>query len=669
MMNKSKWQRLVVASLMLALLTATFAPAAMAASEAAPVAQTAKAESPVVTGTIPGGQFAKIWLGLTPINPGTVTVTAEWDRQDALASGLGFFILSPENLSAVSSGAPLSANNVGAGSEKFFLNGPSNVQGANFRATGTDYTIVVYNDSQADANFTLTAENGLIEDDSDQVSIPGAEATDEAAAPTEAAATEEATAAATPAAAVAVTGTTAAAATPAATAAAAPVTTVAPGPVTGQEFTGTLPNQYDQHILALAPTNRDGEVTLTLAFDPQDSTELARRINFWVMDQEAFKRYLAGDAPSAVAVAAGSRESGNTRATTFKTTGFGPYSVIVYNNSRVPAEYSLRVDGGILEDDSNQTVTAQLANGGASTAATTDAAAAPAAVAATTATTATTGATAATTTSSGVEGEKGGQYTVKAGDTLAIIARDIYGNFELYEQLCAFNNIADCNVIEVGQVINLPTDAQIGATGTTAAATPAATAVATTVATPAATAAVTSTAAVTTTPVVRPTTAVTPTTAITPTTPTTPTTAPTTGGATGTVVDDLTAAGNFTTLLAALKAAGLDTALEGSGPFTVFAPTDAAFDAFLSSNNLTEDLLLRAKELPGVLQYHVLSGKVLAADITNGSKATTLQGKPVTFEVKDGKVYVNGAQVVTADMSATNGVIHVIDTVILPPQQ
>ncbi len=126
--------------------------------------------------------------------------------------------------------------------------------------------------------------------------------------------------------------------------------------------------------------------------------------------------------------------------------------------------------------------------------------------------------------------------------------------------------------------------------------------------------------------------------------------------------------GQFTILLDALAATGLDEALAGSGPFTVFAPTDAAFNALLTGNNLTEDDLLRARELADILKYHVLSGKVLSADVTNGLKATTLQGKQVTFEVKDGKLFVNGAEVVGNDIPAGNGVIHAISAVILPPQ-
>ena len=125
-------------------------------------------------------------------------------------------------------------------------------------------------------------------------------------------------------------------------------------------------------------------------------------------------------------------------------------------------------------------------------------------------------------------------------------------------------------------------------------------------------------------------------------------------------------AGSFNTLVAAVKAAGLVETLSGPGPFTVFAPTDAAFAKLPAG---TIDALLADKEkLTSILTYHVVSGKVMAADITktNGATPKTLNGLPLDIVVRDGKVYVNGVTVVTADVQASNGVIHVIDAVLLP---
>jgi len=138
--------------------------------------------------------------------------------------------------------------------------------------------------------------------------------------------------------------------------------------------------------------------------------------------------------------------------------------------------------------------------------------------------------------------------------------------------------------------------------------------------------------------------------------------------ATQDIVDTAVAAGDFKTLATALKAAGLVGALKGPGPFTVFAPTDAAF-ASLPAGTVATLLKTPKGELTRILTYHVVPGTVMAADITDGMTAKTLEGSTVKFTVKDGKVYVNGAQVTTADVPASNGVIHVIDKVLIPPKQ
>lgn len=125
-------------------------------------------------------------------------------------------------------------------------------------------------------------------------------------------------------------------------------------------------------------------------------------------------------------------------------------------------------------------------------------------------------------------------------------------------------------------------------------------------------------------------------------------------------------AGQFNTLVAAVKAAGLVETLQGAGPFTVFAPTDAAF-AKLPKGTI-EALLNDKEKLTAILTYHVVPGKVMAADIikSGGAQPATVNGAPVSITIRDGKVYVDGAQVTAADIQASNGVIHVIDAVIMP---
>ena len=131
------------------------------------------------------------------------------------------------------------------------------------------------------------------------------------------------------------------------------------------------------------------------------------------------------------------------------------------------------------------------------------------------------------------------------------------------------------------------------------------------------------------------------------------------------IVDTAIDAGSFTTLVAAVQAAGLVDTLKSEGPFTVFAPTDAAFAALPAGT--VEDLLKpeNKDKLVSILTYHVLPGKVMSGDLSEGLKAATVQGSEVTVTLADG-AKVDGATISAADIAASNGVIHVIDAVILP---
>jgi uncharacterized surface protein with fasciclin (FAS1) repeats len=129
------------------------------------------------------------------------------------------------------------------------------------------------------------------------------------------------------------------------------------------------------------------------------------------------------------------------------------------------------------------------------------------------------------------------------------------------------------------------------------------------------------------------------------------------------IVDTAAAAGSFTTLVKAIQAAGLVDTLKGAGPFTVFAPSDEAF-AKLPAGTL-EGLLKDKAKLASVLTYHVVPGKVTAADVVKLGRAKTVQGQLIQIDAKDG-VRVNDAKVVKTDIEASNGIIHVIDSVILP---
>ncbi len=131
------------------------------------------------------------------------------------------------------------------------------------------------------------------------------------------------------------------------------------------------------------------------------------------------------------------------------------------------------------------------------------------------------------------------------------------------------------------------------------------------------------------------------------------------------IVDTAVGADQFKTLVTAVKAAGLVDTLKGKGPFTVFAPTDEAF-AKVPREKLGA-LLRDKKALTAVLTYHVVPGKVMAADVVKLDSAKTAQGKSLSIATRDGKVTINGANVIKTDIVCKNGVIHVIDAVLLPP--
>jgi uncharacterized surface protein with fasciclin (FAS1) repeats len=131
------------------------------------------------------------------------------------------------------------------------------------------------------------------------------------------------------------------------------------------------------------------------------------------------------------------------------------------------------------------------------------------------------------------------------------------------------------------------------------------------------------------------------------------------------IVDTAVAAGNFTTLAAALGAAGLVETLKGEGPFTVFAPTDAAFAALPAGTVDTLLLPENKDQLTGILTYHVVPGAVMSTDLTEGMMATTVQGTDLTITLEGGPK-VNGIAISTPDIAASNGVIHVIDGVLMP---
>ena len=132
------------------------------------------------------------------------------------------------------------------------------------------------------------------------------------------------------------------------------------------------------------------------------------------------------------------------------------------------------------------------------------------------------------------------------------------------------------------------------------------------------------------------------------------------------LVQTAIANGSFETLVAAVTAAELVDTLNGEGPFTVFAPVDAAFAALPEGTVATLILPENKEKLQSILTYHVVAGKVLSSDLSDGMEATTVNGASLTIRLEDGKVFVNDAEVVIADVLTDNGIVHAINTVLIP---
>lgn len=683
--SKIKMNQLLSALLIATMFVTSFATLASAqeATSETPTAE-ATAAAPTmlrakqVTGSLPGGTFAKIWLELQPESVGAqVTLVADFSTDTPLQAGAGFFVLDSNNFVNVLGGGKLIDNNVAAGN-------PSSTSQANqlevsFNADSTsNYTVVVVNDGANALSFTLTATNATVIDGSGQVRDPNAAAAP-TAAPTEAvtAAPTEATPEATVATTETTTATVSATATPAPTTAAA---TTAPSAVLrAATVEGQLPKQYDQHFLGLEPSQRDSAIDLSLTIDPQDNSEVLRKVSFLVLDENGFKRYLNGESATSVAIAAGNRVfdgPSNLRVASFNAVGNAPMTVIVYNNSEVAASYTLTAKGATIVDDSGQTLTAQQAAPVSGSTAVTSTTAATTTTAAATATTSASTITTTTQTSSAGAPAIGSSYTIKSGDSISKIARDVYGDIQLYDELCAYNKVANCDAIEVGDVIQLPARNLLGTGATTSAQpTPAPTKAPAATVTVTATQSTTSTTPAVTAPVTR-TTTVTETTPVTSTSTTTSTaaapatsaTTSTTTSSAGTIMDIATANSNFSILVDLLKAAGLDTNLNSDGSYTVFAPTNAAFEA-LPAGAIDQLKRNPQGQLKQILLFHVLPNAVTTSELKDGMEATTLQGGTVKFQVQGSQIKVQDSIISPANVEASNGVIQIVDKVMLPPAQ
>lgn len=611
------------------------------------------AQTPVVASEIRGElneQFAKHYLGLRVTDqskPVVITMDYNPQTEGSVDENAGFYVFEATGFARYVSGTPARTSALGIGTLQTVagLKQKVNVIAS---PVGT-FSVVVYNDTVIPVAYTLTAENAEFVDASgeqvEDVNAPAAaeEAEDETAETTETA-TPEATETATP--------------EPEATETAeaevveetaAPSGT--PRKVRASKLSGDLPERFDKHYFGFETTGTSA--TLKLTVDPQDNSEVQQKVDAFLLTESQMAALVSGAATNLYAnntaipqVPGGS--PGPTKVAEFTAPKAGTrYTVIVGNDSTIPASYTVEVTGGVLEDGSAQSKTAQARqSAGASATATA------------TATAITGGATAETTTVAAAAAgaiTPGTSYTVARGDTLGTIATRAFGASRYWRAICNANSLANCNVIEVGDVLEIPTRAEadtlLASAGTAA---PAATTPTPAATTPAPTPEATPEATTAATPEPTP-------------EPTTEPAAETGTPATGNLTEVAAASRQFEILLLALDLAGLTDSIANGGPFTVFAPTDAAF-ASLPEATL-DTLLADPALLAEVLQFHVVPGNLSAADLAGGISLETLQGASITVDAgADGSLTVDGATVIEADVNATNGVIHVINQVLLPPE-
>jgi len=611
------------------------------------IVPTVSAQSTTVAASSVKGTLIEIgskhYLGLKVLDQ-TKPVKVIMDyRQDEsrLDGGAGFYLFDEQSFQRFIGGD--NTANLAAGAVQTNSSGLKQKIAIISNPVGT-FSTVVFNDSGIGLDYTLTAENALIVDDSgEQVRNANAPASQEAVAESMA---EDAAPAATVAATAAAT---ASETTPVATATPAPRAPAIPVITRSESLQGDLDEQFSKHYFDLSVNDISKSVEILVSYDPQDQQALDNGFNVYAYSSDQFQALIRGGLTPNRAdnTAAGTltRKDGLKVLQATINSPFKTYTLIVGNDSTVPVSYTLTIVNGIMVDASGQSNTAKArmaASGETSDTTTTTTTTATATTATTTTTTTTT--TAAPTVAAG------STYVVKAGDTIATIARAAYGDINLWDELCAFNQLANCDRIEVGDQITVPAQAELG-TGSVAAPVAAAPA-------PSAAAAAAPVAATTTTTET--------TSTETTTVPVTTTTPAATPAASGTVIDVATGARQFEILLLALSLANLTDGLKGAGPLTLFAPADAAF-ASLPEKTL-DSLLADTAQLARVLQYHVVPQKLTAATITNGMTVTTLMGQTLTFAVSGGKITVNGANVNATELPASNGSVFIIDSVLLPAQ-
>ena len=572
---------------------------------AAPYAVTA--QNPVVSTTVSGQlneQFAKHYLSLQVIDPGQpVTITMDYQPQHSndLDGDSGFYVFTTSGFNQYVAAVPPS--------ESAFRTGILETTDGTKRkesVIGTDNTsnianLVTYNDTTTPFSYTLTGENVRFVDQSGE-QVAG----DSMSAPT-----------ATPAPATAA---------PAPEAAATP--SASGGAVRASTVSGELDEQFAKHYLGLEVIDPGQPVTIKMDYQPQHSSDVDANSGFYVFTTSGFNQYVAAVPPSESAFRTGILET--TDGTKRKESEIGTdntsniAALVTYNDTATPFSYTLTGENVRFVDESGEQVMGDRMS---------------------TPTEQPTSETAAPTAAPAGESiAPGSSYTVQSGDSLGTISSRAYGSNGYWSAICTANSLANCDLIEVGDVLTIPTQAEADAflAGGRVLA---------------------PTAEPTSEMMPEPTATVTP----EPTTGEMP--EPTAEGppGAGNLID---VAGNhdqLDILLLALDLAGLSASIADGGPFTIFAPTNAAFASLPEArlDMLMADTVLLAE----TLNFHVVAGRLTSTDLATATSLETLHGGTIEIGTsEDGSLTVDEVTIGQSDVTASNGVIHFIHQMLLPPE-
>ena len=595
---------------------------------AGPYALTAQGsvESSTVSGQL-NEQFAKHYLGLQVIDttqPVTIKMDYQPQHSHTLDENSGFYVFKQSGFDRYINAAPPSDTAFRTGTQESMDGVKRKVTQIGADDASDIVTIVVYNDTTMDLSYTLTGENVRFVDESGEQVVSGSTPADPATStPASAGLQAAATSAATPQAAV---------------------TTSA---IRSTWVRGELNEQFAKHYLGISVVDTGLPVTIKMSYDPQDSHLIDENAGFYVFKLSGFDRYINAAPPSESVFATGSLESMDGIKRKVAQIGIEDVGDIValvtYNDTTMPFSYTLQGENILFLDDSGEqvegdrVVVQQPAAGAASSSAAT-----------------------------GTEISQGATYTVQEGDTLGTISAQAYGSTGYWSSICTANSLSNCDLIEVGDVLTIPSQADADAYLAGAVPTPVATADPTAAATPTPTAdampGATATAMPAATAMPEATSTATPAATAMP--------EPTSDA--GMMEDDLIEVAEdyeqLDILLLALDLAGLTTSIADGGPYTIFAPTNAAF-ASLPEARL--DMLMADSELlADTLRYHVVSGKLKASDLAAQTSLTTLHGGTIGISTSDdGSLAVEGISIVTADVEASNGVIHFIHQLLPDPDE